>query len=52
MLFDWRADPAERADLIGGGSDREAELRQALATWVEHLATSPLRSSAELQCWI
>jgi len=49
LLFDWRADPTEQADLLGGSSEREAELRQALATWVEQLATSPLRSSAELQ---
>ena len=48
LLFDWHADPAEQADLIRDGSDREAELEQALASWVEHLATSPLRSRGEL----
>lgn len=49
MLFDWRADPGERRDLSAGWPGRSADLERALASWVDHLETSPLRSRAELQ---
>jgi arylsulfatase A-like enzyme len=49
MLFDWRADPGEQRDLGAGGPGRGADLERALASWLDHLAASPLRSRAELQ---
>jgi arylsulfatase A-like enzyme len=47
-LFDWHADPKEQRDLSGVAAGPGAELERALAQWSRHLASSPLRSRAEL----
>jgi arylsulfatase A-like enzyme len=47
MLFDWRADPLERSDLIGSDPAREARLRAELSRHLDALAKAEIRTSVE-----